>query len=53
MRDIGYLERELLRIKRENENNANIVKDLRVQIKELQEHISHLTKLIQQQVKND
>ena len=53
MRDIGYFERELLRIRRENENNAKTVEALREQIQQLQEHIDRLRKLLEPQVKND
>ncbi len=53
MRDISYLERELLRVRRENEANANVVKELQARILELQEQISHLQELIMQQVNHD
>lgn len=53
MRDIGSLERELLRIRRANENNAKIVESLREQIQDLQKHIDTLKQLINQQVSND
>jgi TolA-binding protein len=51
MRDIGYFERELIRIRRENANNANTVEALRQQILELQEHINRLLQLIAQETK--
>jgi TolA-binding protein len=53
MRDIGYFERELIRIRRENANNAKTVEALQEQIKELQEHIDRLRTLIQEEQKKD
>lgn len=49
MRDIGYFERELIRIRRENANNAKLVDELKEHIKELQDHIDRLRELIAQE----
>lgn len=53
MRDIGYFERELIRIRRENANNAKTVEALQEQIKELQEQINRLLALMKQEQKKD